>query len=306
MFRLLFAATLGSAIGTYATTIALTADIDASDELDVVGGAAVPRHVHAEDLRRPLPRPADRPALAQDADRRLRPRAADRLRSSAVRAPSGHDDRARGDVRHRRLVLPSRGVRRCTEPRRRARSRLCDDAPPRHRVARRCDRPGDRRYAREPFGPPHRLLVERGDVPLLGAAAPPHPRPPSAERAGNLARSLARPARGIHRVPLDGAARRALRLRLDDHRVRARQRQRDLPRDEVARVEPRLRLRIALDRVRHRSRRRQHRDRLSARAAQRARHLRPRVRPAHRRHPRRCPRAEHLDRRDRDDDDRVR
>src|SRR6185437_14740040 len=29
MFRLLFTATLGSAIGTYATTIALTADIDA-------------------------------------------------------------------------------------------------------------------------------------------------------------------------------------------------------------------------------------------------------------------------------------
>ena len=28
MFRLLFTATLGSAIGTYATTIALTADID--------------------------------------------------------------------------------------------------------------------------------------------------------------------------------------------------------------------------------------------------------------------------------------
>ena len=45
--------------------------------------------------------------------------------------------------------------------------------------------------ARQPFGLAHRLLDERGHVPLLGDAAPPHSRPPSAERAGNLARPLA-------------------------------------------------------------------------------------------------------------------
>ena len=38
-------------------------------------------------------------------------------------------------------------------------------------MARRGDRPADRRHPREPFGLPHRLLDERGDVPLLGGPA---------------------------------------------------------------------------------------------------------------------------------------
>ena len=139
-------------------------------------------------------------------------------------------------------------------------ARRRDHAPAGHRVARRRDRPADRRRARQPFRRARRLLDERGDVPLLGAAAPPHSRPPPAERAGNHARPLARPPRGIQRVPSSTALRVALfGFGLTMHRDRARQRQRDLPRDEVARLQPRLRLRIALDRVRYRSRRRQHR-----------------------------------------------
>ena len=118
MFRLLFTATLGSAIGTYATTIALTSDIDARTHstwwvalLFLV--TFMPR-IFVGLFIGPLIDRLSRKTLIVGSD-------LVRLVVFALlpfAAPSRHDDRARGGVRDRRLVLPPRGLRRCAEPRR--------------------------------------------------------------------------------------------------------------------------------------------------------------------------------------------
>ena len=80
------------AIGTWMATIALTADVKDAYGLAVVGERALHRHLPAVGDRRTRRRPADRPALAQAADRRRRRRAASasssRCRSSAARSRS--------------------------------------------------------------------------------------------------------------------------------------------------------------------------------------------------------------------------
>ena len=121
-FRLLFLATLGSGVGTWMATIALTVRRRRPHALDLVGERALHRHVPAVGRRRPRRRPAHRPALAQEADRRRRRRAARRLRRAAVRRQRARDRRARGGRRRRELVLPPRRARGRAEPGRRART----------------------------------------------------------------------------------------------------------------------------------------------------------------------------------------
>ena len=276
-FRLLFLATLGSGVGTWMATIALTADIDDAHPLAVVGERALPR--------RPSSRPRRRPLRSARCSTGSRGRGSSspptscgspssrRCRSSAAPAAIIVLAAVAGIANSffRPAVLA--GV-----------PNLVDEEDLAHGTAllQATDWPatalgpvlGGLIVSR--LRPRSRLLDQRGDVPLLGAAAPAHPRPPAAERAGDHARPLARP-----RARASSSFRRStalltvlVRFGFTMLATGLDQRQRDLPREATRSASRRVRLRTAVDRPGFGLVARKPRQRRPARAARRARRLR--------------------------------
>ena len=132
-FRLLFFATLGSGVGTWMATIALTLDVfDRTGSTWWVAALFIVTFVPSVIVGL-VRRPTGRPALAQAAGRHRRPRAARRVLRAAVRRHTDRDHRARGRRGHGQLVLPA------GRPRRRAESRVGGRS--RRRDVARCRRP---------------------------------------------------------------------------------------------------------------------------------------------------------------------
>ena len=156
-FRLLFLATLGSGIGTW---LALDRAPDRRlrpHALGVVGGALLIANILPAVVRRPAARAARRPALAEEADDRLRRRPARRLRRAAVR-------RQRGRRSSRSRRSPGSATRSSGRPC----SRACRTSSPTRSCA-----------TRERAPPARRVAADRDRADRSAARSSPRPGPTS-------------------------------------------------------------------------------------------------------------------------------
>ena len=199
-------------------TIALTVDVEDRTNSRLVGRARSSSSTFLPvGRRRARCRPARRPALAQAPGHRRRPVRARRLLRAAVRRQRARDHRSRRRRRDRQLVLPPGRARRAAEPRRRTAT-----CPRRTRC---CSRPtGRQRPSARSLGGvltgasgPHVVYWINAARSRSRRCSAADPGPAAAERAGDQPRPLARPRRGIRRLPpLARAALRAGRVGVRD------------------------------------------------------------------------------------------